>query len=438
LADLTRTVPASATSVLTDTPAVTPLERFLTDRAALQDTADFSVSVIEDFPSSPTITLSPTGSTSLFEATTQGHKTIRLLGGLYPSGDRMATGTTSNNAKVYCIEGTAIFDGAHAVGPFFQRSSGTLLRNFHVRRYIPDGGGVRYDGVKAGAGIINCESNSGNLFQDMVVGLSKMNAYKFAGTNNEIRGGTAYDCHRFAWNGGGSNNTVDGLHALRISYDGKTAPEVGIPNELGNRAICKVANGGTGWVVKNVTFQSVNQGIWFDIANEPAIIQNISGDDCYQRVVFLEVSYGQNGAGPRWLIDGVHCTNSAMEKKSVTPADWPVPSIVSVVLTPDVDIRNVTSDGKEFCTVGFLTWNHSQLDNLDRTRMGISGESVEDCEIKGYGFAAGFEDDVNYGTYGNLRSDDPEFANNTYDQTKSYRWKGSTITYNQWANLGHT
>lgn len=415
--------------------------RTITDVAGITDELTYA-KVTEVYPASSFLH-TPTDGLSLRQAIlASSNKIVELANGNYGA-DGSCTNTTGlGGAYVFNRHGTrlsktAVFDGGHSVEGFWSPGSGFTLRNFWVRRFLPIGGGVRFDGVREAAGEINWESGSNNLLWDMMITLSRMNAILFKCSNSEIRGGLFADIHRYGWAGGGSNNLVDGLRLERISYTGKTDPEVGAATDPGNRGACKTVFS-KNWTVKNVEMQSVQTGIWFDIANEPAHILDITVDDCNQAPVFIEVSYGSGADGRRWLVDGVVATNSCRVRRTQDPKNFLMPAIVFVVLTPDVDIRNVRGDGQELCTVGFNTWNHSQLNNLTRSRMGVADSTVEQCTLVGRDWNTGWNDSVNYSQFPGLRRGNLDWSNNDYRIGGSYRWIDSILTHSQWLALGHT
>lgn len=440
MVDHTRTIPPEG-FVLTDVGPNQTFAREITDGVAATDSLGWVVTS-EDFPAS-SLLHTPGDGMSLREAILAApSKIVELADGNF--GADASCRNTSGLAGAYVFNRNpadlaAIFDGNYQVGAHFGSTDGVTLRNYHVRRFLPEGGGTRYDGVKAGAGEINWESATNCLAKDMTVGLSRMNAYKMNGHHNVIDGGRAYDCHRFAVNGGGHHNTIRNWLLERISW--KTSSEVGVPSEQGNRGVTKVALCGPGWLWEDITIRSAFNGVWFDIGNEPATIRRIDADDVFYRVVFLEVSYGVGVEGKRWLVEDVVATNSSMQQKGVEPTGRPSPAIVQVSLTPDVDIRRVQGDGQQFSTVGLITWNHDQLNNLNRSRMGIVNCSITECVLEGHGFAAGIEDSVS-GSFatGLPRNPRPDFQNNTYDQGADYRYKhggaDQTLTYQGWINKG--
>ncbi len=317
-----------------------------------------------------------------------------------------------------------------------QPSDFATLRNFHVRRFLPDGGGVRYDGIKAGAGIINAQGTKDTRFIDMQVGLSLMGGYKLSGSNVQLLGGRVYDCHRYAFNGSGTG-LVDGTHFERIGFETNEVGDPQHPNhelhsapEWGNRGICKIAVADE-WTVQNVTYDTVWNGIWWDIRNEPGTVKNVRGRRCQMNSVFIEVSYGSEATGRRWHVEDIYGEENHETEKPTTPDNFPAPAIVLVSMTPDVDIINAGGDGTQACTVGLLAWGHNQLSNneSDQSRMGIDGIHIKDTHLEGHKWAFGWHGNSKYWEP-EARHGRPTFENVTLDPDARYRWQGD-------ADVGH-
>lgn len=331
-------------------------------------------------------------------------------------------------AYIFSKTGNAVFDGGQQVGPFMQPSDGVTLRNFQVRRFLPDGGGTRYDGIKAGAGIINAEGTTDARFLDMVVGLSLMNGYKLSGSNVRLEGGLIHDCHRYAFNGSGTGH-VSGTHFERIGFETNEVGDPQHPNhelhsapEWGNRGICKIAVADF-WIVEDITFDTIWQGPWWDIRNEPGIVRNVSGRRCQMNVVFLEVSYGSEATGRRWLVENIHGEELHEVIKPTNPDNFPTPAIVASGMTPDIDIINVTGDGSQAVTVGLFAWGHSQLSQSNASRMGIDGIHIKDTHMEGHKWAFGWHGNTQKWE-SNARHGRPTFENVTLDPNGRYRWQG--------------
>lgn len=334
-------------------------------------------------------------------------------------------------AYVFSKTGNAVFDGGHQVGPFLAESSGVTLRNFHVRRFLPGGDNrPRYDGIFAGAGMIVAGDHA--QFLDMQVGLSLMNGYRLHGDNILVDGGRTYDCHRFAWNGSGSDNTVRNQAWERCGY---ATNEVGTPHEpfhelhndtpeWGNRGVCKIAHGGF-WLIEDWVAIDIWNGPWWDIANEPGVCRRGHVTRAQQNGVFVEVSYGSEATGRRWQIEDITGAEMHAHPKPTIPDHFPTPAIVMFSLTPDGDIRRVSGDGSELVTVGLQAWNHSQLSHQDHTRMGIDNITIEDTHFEGRKYGFGWEGDARDHKAG-ARHGRPTFVNCTAGPGQ-YRWQGQDL-----------
>jgi hypothetical protein len=396
------------------------LERFTFGAETVEVSVGYTPETSEQdpYPTNPTITLKPGG--NLKQALNAGHRKIRLEPGDY--GNQLM-GTLPSGAYVYCEDGLAEFDGGFRTEFFGTIPENTTLRGVSVVRYgqhITANGGSQV--VIDGGALLNCE-----------VGIAKMNCVRIQGDGSRMEDCRLYRAHRFGWHGSGDEAT---LKRNRVEDCGLNVdPEVGRASDE-NRGVCKVVLSSL-WHVEKTTIRRCNNGIWFDIANEPAIILDTDTDDVRASAVFIEVSYGDSGYGG-WLVDGVTSTRTSRELRGVEPSVfWPKPAVVSVSLTPDVTVLNVQTDGLEHCTVGFIEWNHSQLNNSenDRTRMGIDNELVENCTLKGHGVSAGFDGSA---SNSQIRRGDPVFRNNVYPTDGPFRWKSQNKNLAGWKALGHS
>lgn len=351
------------------------------------------------------------------------HKNVELADGHY--GDQQL-GEGLHNCYIFSRTGNAIFDGQHQREGFQWGANGATLRNFHVRRYLKVTGTGGQASVEA--------KGEGTTYLNMEIGLVKNGAgFRLAGANRWINGRT-YDCGQFGYTGSGSHGFIDGLYTYSCGNDIDPNPEIGPwitppgSNQTSNGAGKVVLS--DHWTIRNVVVEKCAQGPWFDIGNEPAVIQNIHAIDVPGSPVFIEANYGDSGYGG-WEVEDITWVRSANKVRGQSPEAYPTPAGVLVTMTPDVTVRRAKGDGQELFTVGFIEKNHPQLDaGRDASRMGIDGEVVEDCDLAGGGFG---------GTTSNsqVRRGDPVFRNNRYS-AGTYKWKGQTLTAAQFQALGHS
>jgi hypothetical protein len=326
------------------------------------------VSVPYSWPT-PDVTLNP--GDSVRTAYNNGKRKIRLNPGDYGT---QVLGSMPG-AIIWCeTYRGAFFHGGGAA--FVLKADNMILGNLRIENYkmhstAEEGAMLQFNGTNQWA--INC-----------AVGKATNNAYCVKGSKSGILGGEIFECGRYAWTGGGVDNTFRDIFCKTIATNTSSS----------NRGVTKTVFSQRHTVQRICGIDIRWNGIWFDIQNQPALIEDIFFDNIWRSVVFIEVSYGgenQDGVWKWWRIRRIGGIRPQNKPHGDKEGDWPVPAVLLISSTSDLDVDGVYGSGFR-CGVSLLNdANHKQITgeigSYDRKRAGLQNITIRNQDTPGTFYA---------------------------------------------------
>lgn len=318
------------------------------------------VQVVYQWPI-PDITLNP--GANIRSAFQGGARAIKLNPGDYGN----QTLGSMPNTHVWCdtYRGAKFANGT---GAFVLPAAGMVIGGLQVEGY-----GTHAN--NQGGAKLACDGVNGQKFINLAVGKAKNNAYSIKGNFCELRGGEIYQAARFGWAGGGADNLVEDLY-----YD-----TVGTLADSGDSdsGLCKIVKSERQTVRRICGLNTRWNGIWFDIQNQPGLVEDIYADGVGRAPLFIEVSYGgenQTGVWKTWRIRRIGGKNPHNIVRD-SETNLPIPAVVQISATPDIDIEDVYGDGWRVGVSLLNPASHKQITgeigDTDRTRLGLQNITVK-------------------------------------------------------------
>lgn len=311
---------------------------------------------IEWTPPTPDITLSP--GESVRAAYNAGHRKIKLLPGNY--GNQVLG--SMPNAIIWCVTyAGAHFDGNFGAGPFITPGDNVVYVNLWFERYN------LHDSGESGS-MVNATGSNGMRFLNCKAGRSKNNAYLLKGTDGELAGGEVYQISRYVWAGSG----VNWVHDLWIE---EIRTGVGVAKSTSsNSGVCKIVFSRR-WRIQRIAGRNVGWNvIWFDIQNEPSLIEDIFIDGVAKSIVFLEVSFGgdqSSGQWETWRVNNVGGVQKGYVPSASESPSWPVPFAFGSSAVPDIRANGIYGRGFRSGVALFNDPNHPQILGEKKDENGI-------------------------------------------------------------------
>jgi len=307
----------------------------------------------------PDITLNP--GVSIRDAFLAGKRNIRLLSGDYGSQALGVMPATKVHCDVY--RGAKFANGSTA---FALPAAGMVVGGMQVENYP-------MHNTKEGGAMLASDGVANQWFINMAVGKSKNNAYSIKGSKSGIRGGEIYEIARYGWAGGGTDNVFEDIFGKTIGTLAPEKSDVGMTKTVHSqrhtvRRICGID---VRW-----------NGVWFDIGNDPALIEDIFFDGVGRASLFIEVSYGgenQTGDWKTWRIRRVGGANPLNVVRS-TETGTILPAVVQISATSDLLVEDVYGTGWRYGVSLLNPQAHKQITGeigtADRSRLGLQNITI--------------------------------------------------------------
>lgn len=316
----------------------------------------------------PDIVLEP--GASVRAAYIAGHRKIKLKPGEYGA---QSIGAVPG-ATIWCdVYAGAHFDANFVGGAFQTPSSNSTIVNLWVERYNPSG-------TKEGDGMIDHTGATNQRAINCKVGRAKNAAYTLKGTASEVGGGEIYQCGRYGWGGGGNDTWVHDLWVEEIRTG------VGVPRQTSNNSgLCKNAFSRR-WRIQRIAGKNIGWNvIWFDIQNEPSLVEDIYIDGTSRAIIFLEVSFGgdqSTGEWKTWRFNNIGGVAKGWVPRAEEGPGWPIPAVIQISATPDVVVNGVYGKGFRTGVAAYNDGKHPQLVGLkDGNPFGTTYKSRNRCGI---------------------------------------------------------
>lgn len=313
----------------------------------------------------PDVTLNP--GDNIRDAYNSGKRKIKLNPGSYGSQTLGSMPDTYVWSATY--KGATFANGS---GPFVTPAKNMIIGGLKVENY------GMHDTTEGGA-MLNFNGVNNQWAINMAVGKSTNNGYSVKGTFSGIRGGEIYEISRYAWAGGGTDNTFEDIYVKTI----------GTTTLSTNRGVTKTVFSQRHTIRRISGFDVRWNGIWFDIQNQPALIEDLYFDGITRAAVFIEVSYGgenQTGEWKLWRVNRVGGKNISPTVRE-SEVNWPVPAAVQISSTSDIIIDGVYGTGWRIGVSLLNDPNHPQITGAigtyDRSRAGLQNITIKNQNTPG-------------------------------------------------------